>query len=67
MINMEDYKGVYKKCWFSDYCMMEGPAGNVKRAAKLKNKVDGTKSKFSGPFTEKELERFNSINGTGKW
>lgn len=58
---------VPKRCYFSDLSVMEGPTNIVKRLAKLKNKLEGTKSKFSGPFTEEELERFNSIYGTGKW
>ena len=67
MINLKGYKGVYKKCWISDGTIIEGPANNIKRAAKWTNRSFGTKSKFSGPFTEEELERFNSIYGTGKW
>ena len=64
---MNKWTYIPKRCYFSDLSVMEGPTNIVKRLAKIKNKVDGTKSKFSGPFTEEELERFNSIYGTGKW
>lgn len=57
-----------KLVWLSDGCIISAVNGNtVKRAAKMTNHAWGTKSKFSGPFTEEELRRFNSVNSTGKW
>lgn len=57
-----------KRVYFSDGCVMECPRANyLKKQARKANHWWGTKSKFSGPFTEEELRRFNSVNGTGKW
>lgn len=57
-----------KLVWISDGCIISSVSSNtVKRAVKKTNHAWGTKSKFSGPFTEEELRRFNSINSTGKW
>lgn len=62
-------KGKYGKIvWYTDLCVMESPRSSyLKRLAEKYNKINGTKSKFSGPFTDEELERFNSIHSTGKW
>ena len=57
-----------KLVWFTDDVIMATSNGNyLKRLAKKYNKDNGTKSKFSGPFTEEEKKRFNSLYSMRRW